>query len=139
MHGIRYFKCVLWKFGLYMKSAYMYMQQCVDVFLTSKNSLKKSQTRGLGLNIFHSGIKYTEKDWVQLKVQHYPLYPYIPVWMWSAYMRLYMVDISHLPSCCYECFSSPACSWCLFPTSEIKTKTSRRHYVKKSKRTTWAN
>ena len=26
-----------------------------------------------GLNIFYSGIKYTEKDWVRHKVQHYPL------------------------------------------------------------------
>ena len=25
------------------------------------------------LNIFYSGRKYTEKDWVQLKVRHYPL------------------------------------------------------------------
>ena len=25
------------------------------------------------LNIFYSGIEYAEKDWVQLKVQHYPL------------------------------------------------------------------
>ena len=26
-----------------------------------------------GLNIFYSGRKYTEKDWVQLKMRHYPL------------------------------------------------------------------
>ena len=24
------------------------------------------------LNIFYSGIEYTEKDWVRLKVRHYP-------------------------------------------------------------------
>ena len=27
----------------------------------------------VGLNIFNSGIKFTEKDWVMLEVQHYPL------------------------------------------------------------------
>ena len=27
----------------------------------------------LALYIFYSGIKYTEKVWLQLKVQHYPL------------------------------------------------------------------
>ena len=27
----------------------------------------------LGLNIFYSCRKYTEKDWVRLKMQHYPL------------------------------------------------------------------
>ena len=26
-----------------------------------------------GLNLFYSGIKYTVKDWVQLRVQHYPI------------------------------------------------------------------
>ena len=26
-----------------------------------------------GLNIFYSGAEYTEKDWVRLKVRHYPL------------------------------------------------------------------
>ena len=31
-------------------------------------------TRLVGfLNIFYSGIEYTEKDWVRLKVRHYPL------------------------------------------------------------------
>ena len=30
-----------------------------------------SQT--VGLNIFYSGIKYTEKDWVRHKVRHYAL------------------------------------------------------------------
>ena len=25
-----------------------------------------------GLNIFYSGIKYTENDWVRLKVRRYP-------------------------------------------------------------------
>ena len=29
--------------------------------------------RCVSLNIFHSGIEYTENDWVRLKVQHYPL------------------------------------------------------------------
>ena len=28
---------------------------------------------GVGLNIFNSGIKYTEKDWVRHKARHYPL------------------------------------------------------------------
>ena len=28
---------------------------------------------GFGLNIFYSGIKYTEKDWMPLEVRHYPL------------------------------------------------------------------
>ena len=27
----------------------------------------------LGLNIFYSDIKYTEKDWVRHEVRHYPL------------------------------------------------------------------
>ena len=33
----------------------------------------------LGLNIFYSGIKDTEKDWVRLKVQHHPLSYFIQV------------------------------------------------------------
>ena len=41
----------------------------------------------VGVNIFYSGIKFTEKDWVHLKVQHYPLLPVLgeimaePVWI----------------------------------------------------------
>ena len=31
----------------------------------------------IGLNIFHSGIKYTEKDWVLHKVRHCPLLIFI--------------------------------------------------------------
>ena len=27
----------------------------------------------VGINIIYSGIVYTEKDWVQLKVRHYPI------------------------------------------------------------------
>ena len=27
----------------------------------------------VGLNILYPGIKYTEKDWVQLRIQQYPL------------------------------------------------------------------
>ena len=30
----------------------------------------------VGLNIFYSGIRYTGKDWVRLKVQHYTLQKY---------------------------------------------------------------
>ena len=38
----------------------------------SYNHINK-QASLLGLNIFYSGIKYTEKDWVRHKVRHYPL------------------------------------------------------------------
>ena len=36
-------------------------------------SLLSDMTVALGLNIFYSGIKYTEKDWVRLKVRYNPL------------------------------------------------------------------
>ena len=26
-----------------------------------------------GVNVFYSGIMYTEKDWVRIKVRHYPI------------------------------------------------------------------
>ena len=32
-----------------------------------------NKKRGIGLNIFDSGIEYTEEDWVRLKVVQYPL------------------------------------------------------------------
>ena len=32
-----------------------------------------NESLDIGLNIFYSGRKYTEKDWVRLKVRHYPL------------------------------------------------------------------
>ena len=43
--------------------------------LTKLLKYRISQTFVLqvSLNIFYSGIEYTEKDWVQPKVQHYPL------------------------------------------------------------------
>ena len=34
---------------------------------------KGNLSKGIGFNIFYSGIKYTEKDWVRHKVRHYPL------------------------------------------------------------------
>ena len=36
-------------------------------------SYDRVQTRAVGLNLFYSGINYTEKDWVRHKVRHYPL------------------------------------------------------------------
>ena len=43
---------------------------CYHDYGTSK---KIEGNVALGLNIFYSGIKYTEKDWVRHKMQHYPL------------------------------------------------------------------
>ena len=47
-----------------------------EVISNYRSIALKSYVFVISLNIFYAGIKYIEKDWVRLKVRHYPLQLY---------------------------------------------------------------
>ena len=56
----------------------------------------------VGLNIFYSGIKYTEKDWVQLKVLHYPRQRIGYVVQGLTKYRMHCSGIDKIPDALYR-------------------------------------
>ena len=72
--GAVYFSCI---------NDYKFAPNCHDL----PQSSTFSSTHVTGLNKFHSGIKYTEKDCVWLKVRHYPLH--------APFSRVELSDVSY--------------------------------------------
>ena len=46
---------------------------CLDGIILQTYITDLDHRKHVGLNVIHSGRKYTGKDWVRLKVTHYPL------------------------------------------------------------------
>ena len=76
--------CSCYKINTYLKD----VPQQKGIAFKSKVRIYNSD----GLNIFYSGRKYTEKDWVRLKKRHYPLQynSVVPIdmqWRWKEHLK----------------------------------------------------
>ena len=57
--------------GMYSQYIFLYTLRA-DMQLFTDDGVG-NLVESFGLNIFYSGIEYADKDWVRLKVRHYPL------------------------------------------------------------------